>query len=192
MHSYVNWVVASSTASEVFKVELGSVTETGEDIVSSVKRIAAQVQAIQCPGALTRCIHFVSDSGGAYRKARRLIKEEGVMISILHFMFCIVMNSNVLYMCIDRIWHNVNRSLSCTSDKPVVERLDVAQVLQRCHEAGNCCCCICKREHCISMCIVLLQTGRLNCNVVTNGNPLVFNNNHIKTSAQLKTRHAGK
>ena len=64
MHSYVSWVVASSTTSEVYKVELGSIMETGEDIVRSVKHIAAQVQVIQCPGVLTRCIHFVSDSGG--------------------------------------------------------------------------------------------------------------------------------
>ena len=70
VYSYVNWIVASNNSSEVFKVEMGSVSETGEEIAKSVKSIAAELQRIQNPGA-TQYIHFVSDSGGPYRKARR-------------------------------------------------------------------------------------------------------------------------
>lgn len=75
--SYVNWVVAADGQTEVYHVETGTVTETGEQIVASVKAIASEIQCIHMPHNPS-IIHFVSDSGGAYKKARRLLKAEGV------------------------------------------------------------------------------------------------------------------
>ena len=59
-------------------MELASVTETGEDIVSNVKKIVAEVQGMHRAQEEPCIIHFVSDSGGPYKKARRLLKDEGV------------------------------------------------------------------------------------------------------------------
>ena len=45
--------------------------------MASVKAIASKIQHIHMPHNPS-IIHFVSDSGGAYKKARRLLKAEGV------------------------------------------------------------------------------------------------------------------
>ena len=74
---------------------MGSIIETGEEIVKSVKSIAAEPQHIQNPGA-THCIDFVSDSGGPYWKAWYLLKEEGVSEQ-QYFIFCMHVNHSIMY-----------------------------------------------------------------------------------------------
>ena len=62
-------------------MHIGKVTETGEDIVKNVKAMAQELKRIQIPDS-ENTIHFVSDSAGAYKKARKILKEEGVLYCI--------------------------------------------------------------------------------------------------------------
>lgn len=70
----MNWVIVNeSSESCLYSVEPSSPAKTAEDIAHDVKEKINEMSVIRDHG--TTLYHFVSDSGGPYFKARKLLDE---------------------------------------------------------------------------------------------------------------------